>query len=77
MTPEAAQAYQLLVDVGIVHLSMDSLRQTLLSKHSHIADWWQEDQLQRNVLHFCSQYSAPSQHPSRDLANFLKGIATY
>ena len=76
MTSDAANAYQLLVDVGIIHFTMDSLYETLLTNHSQVADWWGQEQLQRNVLRFCSQYSASSEHPSRDLANLLKGVAT-
>ena len=76
MTSDAATAYQLLVDVGIIHFTMDSLYETLLANHSQVADWWGREQLQRNVLRFCSQYSASAEHPSRDLANMLKGVAT-
>jgi putative transferase (TIGR04331 family) len=64
--------YQLLVDVGIIHLTPESIAQKVNAVWDDIDAWWMQDNLQDARKKFCNQYARPSRNPVNQLIKLLK-----
>lgn len=64
--------YQLLADVGIIHLTPESIAQKVNAVWSDVDAWWMQDNLQDARKFFCNQYARPSQNPVNELIKLLK-----
>jgi putative transferase (TIGR04331 family) len=63
--------YQLLVDVGIVHLTPDSITQKVNAVWDDVDAWWLKGDLQSARKQFCNQYARASQNPVNELKKLL------
>lgn len=63
--------YQLLVDVGIVHLTPESATQKVNEIWGDVDSWWEQSEVQvaRNL--FCERYAKVSENPVMDLKDIL------
>jgi putative transferase (TIGR04331 family) len=59
--------YQLLVDVGIVHLTSESVAYKINEVWDDVDAWWLQDDVQDARLKFCERYARRSESPVRDL----------
>jgi putative transferase (TIGR04331 family) len=64
--------YQLLIDVGIVHLSAASAAQHVSNVWDDVAGWWELAAVKNARLAFCNQYARTVPHPLQELRNILK-----
>lgn len=58
--------YQLLVDAGIVHLSVESAAAQVNAVWNDVAGWWQSDPVQSARRQFCDRYARSTDTPARD-----------
>jgi putative transferase (TIGR04331 family) len=63
--------YQLLVDVGIFHLTPESITQKVNAVWGDVDAWWLQDDVQDARKQFCNQYARTSQNPVNDLKKLL------
>ncbi len=63
--------YQLLVDVGIVHLTPESVANKVNEVWGDVDAWWLRDDVQGARLKFCERYARASQNPIRKLKKIL------
>lgn len=63
--------YQLLVDVGILHLTPESLAQKVNQDWGGVEDWWGRNDVQDARKKFCEQYAKTIQNPSVQLKKLL------
>ncbi len=64
--------YQLLIDVGIVHLSAASAAAHVNSVWDDVAGWWNLAVVKGARLAFCNQYARTVPHPLQELKKLLK-----
>ena len=64
-------SYQLLVDVGIVHLSPESLSQKINEVWSDVNSWWCNDKVKDARIMFCKKYARTTQNPVDELKTIL------
>ena len=72
LRPTAKPFYDLLVDVGIVHLSPESVAQKVNEVWSDVDGWWRQDFLQEARVKFCERYAKQTSRPIRTLIRMLK-----
>lgn len=63
--------YQLLVDVGIVHLSAESASRMVNEVWGDIDDWWFDENVQRARKDFCNRYALKLDSALADLKKIL------
>ena len=63
--------YQLLVDVGIFHLSAESASNKVNEVWNNIEGWWRQSRIQAARKEFCSRYAVVSKSPIKDLIKVL------
>ncbi len=63
--------YQLLVDVGIVHLSADSAARKVNQIWDDVDGWWMQDEVQDAKKQFCERYARTSKNPIAELKKIL------
>jgi putative transferase (TIGR04331 family) len=64
--------YQVLVDVGIFHLSAVSAAAHVSNVWDDIEGWWELAAVKNARLAFCNQYARTVPHPLQELKNILK-----
>jgi putative transferase (TIGR04331 family) len=69
---DACQHYKLLVDVGIVHFSAESVSKKINEIWSDIDTWWNSDQVQLARKDFCNVYAKNSTSPIAELIQILE-----
>ena len=70
----AKPSYQLLVDVGIVHLSPESLSQKINEVWSDVNSWWCNDKVKDARIMFCKKYARTTQNPVDELKTILTAV---
>jgi putative transferase (TIGR04331 family) len=63
--------YQLLVDVGIVHFTAESVAEMVNEVWDDVDGWWNQVKLQDARKEFCDRYAKVSQTPIADLKKIL------
>ena len=63
--------YQLLVDVGIVHLTPESAARKVNEIWTDVDGWWTQSQVKDARRRFCERYANVSQSPIQDLKEVL------
>jgi len=71
LVDEAIPYYNLLIGVGIVHLTPESAALKINEVWDDVEKWWQSSQVQSAREIFCSQYARTSKRPIRDLKKIL------
>ena len=66
--------YQMLVDVGIVHLTPESAAAKVSQVWDDVAGWWSQPSVQEARKIFCARYARVSQHPVRDIKALLQEL---
>ena len=69
---EVKPDYQLLIDVGIIHLNAESIANKVNETWDNISTWWNSEKLQSARLKFCSKYAKHNENPVKNLKNILK-----
>lgn len=64
--------YNLLLDVGIVHLTAESAAAKVNEVWDDVDGWWAQRAVQDARKKFCDQYARVSQNPVRDLKKLLQ-----
>jgi putative transferase (TIGR04331 family) len=64
--------YQMLVDVGIIHLSVESIAKHINDVWGDVDKWWSDPDLQKVRRDFCANYARVSNSRIDDLTRFLK-----
>jgi putative transferase (TIGR04331 family) len=64
--------YQLLIEVGIVHLSVSSAAAHVNNVWPDVADWWMKEDVQRARAEFCGQFARDIQEPLQTLKKILQ-----
>jgi putative transferase (TIGR04331 family) len=64
--------YQLLVDVGIVHFSPESVAAKVNEIWNDVEGWWSESTVQEARKQFCNRYARVSQNPVQDFKKLLR-----
>lgn len=67
----ATPYYQLLVDVGIVHLSAESIADKVNTIWDNVDAWWYQPSVQHARKIFCDRYARVSQKPISELKSIL------
>lgn len=68
----AVPCYQLLLDVGVIHLTADSAATKVNEVWDNIESWWSSSEVQEARKKFCDRYAKLSQNPVRDLKILLQ-----
>ena len=63
--------YQLLIDVGIIHLSAKSVADKINEIWDDIDSWWKQSKVQNARMKFCHRYAKKSQKPITELKQIL------
>lgn len=63
--------YQLLVDVGIVHLTAESVTQKVNEVWDDVDGWWGGSEIQSARRQFCERYARTSENPAQKLKQIL------
>ena len=63
--------YQLLINVGIVHLSPESIAEKVNEVWDDVEDWWLQRDVQDAREKFCEQYARTSSKPTSDMKEIL------
>lgn len=63
--------YQLLVGVGIVHLTPESVAEKVNEIWNDVGSWWMQPLVQEARKRFCDRYARVSQEPVSDLKRIL------
>lgn len=64
--------YELLIYVGIVHLSPQSAANKINELNGSIESWWQNPEVQGARRKFCEKFARSSNHPVKELRMLLK-----
>jgi len=64
--------YQLLVEVGIVHLSPESAATKVHEIWNDVEGWWNRDDVRVARFRFCAQYAKVSNNPAVELCNLIQ-----
>jgi len=64
--------YQLLIDVGIVHLLPESAAQQVNKAWENVERWWSSDYIQAAREKFCDRYARSAQNPIKVLTHALR-----
>ena len=67
----AVNYYQLLIDVGILHLTPISIAQKVNEVWDSVDDWWGQKELQDARSIFCEKYARQSARPLHELKEIL------
>lgn len=68
---EVKPIYQLLIDVGIVHLSSESISSKVNQIWDKVDEWWNENDIQEARKFFCNKLSKDCKNPTRELISLL------
>lgn len=71
LVDEAIPYYNLLISVGIVHLTPESAALKINSVWDDVYKWWKSSEVQSARKIFCSEYARTSERPIRDLRKLL------
>jgi hypothetical protein len=63
--------YQLLVDVGIIHLSPESIARKVNDIWDDVNGWWAQSSVQAARKQFCGRYARLSRNPLQELKKIL------
>ena len=63
--------YQMLVDAGIVHLSVESVADKVNEIWSDVDKWWSERNVQDARKSFCDIYAKNCENPIKTLSSFF------
>ena len=72
LNEQARSYYQLLVDVGIIHLTPESAAKKVNHVWDHVDEWWQSPNVQIAREQFCHHYARTPENPVRNLRNIIK-----
>lgn len=72
VSDSAKPYYELLVDVGIVHLSFESAARKVNEIWSDVDGWWKQNKVKSAREKFCGQFACQSETPVRDLKKILQ-----
>ena len=64
--------YQILVDVGIVHLSPESVAQKVNEVWDEVEYWWAQTAVQVARKQFCDRYARTSENPVREIKSWIE-----
>lgn len=67
----AVPLYQMLINVGIIHLSPESASEMINNIWSDVEAWWFKKSIQDARAMFCDKYARLSSKPAKDLAKLL------
>jgi putative transferase (TIGR04331 family) len=70
----AISDYELLVDVGIFHLSPESIAERINDVWNNIPNWWYSDRVQEARQKFCDRYARTSKRRVKDLKRTLDAL---
>ncbi len=68
--------YQLLVNVGIVHLKPESAAAKVCEIWDDVEGWWAQSAVQEARKQFCDRYARVSQNPVNELKKILSSDIT-
>ena len=71
LSDESIPYYQSLVNVGILHLSPESIVNKICEEWDNIDTWWNDKNLQEARISFCIQYAKYENKPIRKLRKIL------
>lgn len=63
--------YQILVNVGIVHLTPESIALKICKEWDNIGEWWASKTVQEARVKFCNQFARKTTRPIRELRKIL------
>lgn len=63
--------YKLLIEVGIIHLTPESIAKHINEKWYDIDEWWFQDYVQAARIQFCERYAKTCKYPIRKLKSLL------
>ena len=63
--------YQKLVDVGVIHLNIDSVTSKINDIWDDIDTWWYQENLQNVIKEFCDKFAKDCSNPSKKMASLL------
>ena len=63
--------YQLLVDVGIFHLSYESASRKVNEIYDDVDAWWRQSNIQSARKEFCDRFARQTVNPTKILVNIL------
>jgi putative transferase (TIGR04331 family) len=63
--------YQLLLDAGIIHFSVDSISTKVNEVWDNVEVWWSQPEIQQARVEFCNNFARNNNHPIRDLKSIL------
>lgn len=63
--------YKLLIEVGIIHLTPESIAKHINEKWYDIDEWWLQDYVQAARIQFCERYAKTCKYPIRKLKSLL------
>ena len=64
--------YKLLVEVGIIHLDVNSITNHINNNWDNIDDWWFNNKTQSAINTFCEKYSKTTKSPIKDIQSVFK-----
>ena len=62
--------YQILIDAGIIHLSVQS-HDKVNEIWNNVDGWWHQKNVQQAIIKFCSKYAKNCDYPARKMASLL------
>jgi putative transferase (TIGR04331 family) len=63
--------FQMLVDVGILHFTPESVAQKVNAVWHDVDNWWEQKALQDTRIIFCERYGCQNKHPLYELKKIL------
>lgn len=63
--------YQLLVDAGVIHLSVNSVANKINEIWNNTENWWMKPEVQDARIQFCKQYARTCNNPTNELLKAL------
>ena len=68
---EVKNDYQILIDAGIIHLSVQSVTDKINEIWNNVDGWWHQKNVQEAKIKFCSKYARGCDYPAKKMANLL------
>ncbi len=68
---EVKNDYQILIDAGIIHLSVESATDKINEIWNDVDGWWYQKNVQEAKIKFCAKYARHCDYPAKKMANLL------
>jgi len=72
LTPSASKDYEVLIKVGIIHHSIESIQTQLTGVLKNLERWWEDENLQLARRYFVNKYSCEIDESEKSLAEIIQ-----